>query len=231
MIPGIFAGGMIQGVVPISDFPEPLSSTSTNFTSQTTTHLANMPATVDSGDLLVALVASAVAEIVSAPSGWTSEGSLNEISNVRLTVHRKIADGSEGGTTVNFVTTNSRRMGVIVYRIQAGTFNPATPIALQFGTTGGSSAPNPPSLSPSWGSKKTLWIAAFAAQGSASDISGYPYTDGNSSAFGGSGATTNTSCKIAACWAKIETSTEDPGAFTMGASANSVPATIAVQPA
>jgi hypothetical protein len=93
------------------------STTVTDFTSDATTHDADMPATVDSGDLLLAVAAfDGSSTTITTPSGWTKvieTGRADAISGV----YAKVADGSEDSTTVDFVTSNSQMGSVHVLRI------------------------------------------------------------------------------------------------------------------
>ncbi|KKL52238.1 hypothetical protein LCGC14_2287490, partial [marine sediment metagenome] len=81
-------------------FPQVQSVTETPFLSNTTTHNVSMPATVNSGDLLIAhLTFDASASVNSTPTDWTP------VDANRLNLYMKVADGTEGGTTVDFPTT------------------------------------------------------------------------------------------------------------------------------
>lgn len=76
-------------------------------------HNVPCPATVNAGELLIAhLVYEGTTVAPSDPSGWTAlGGSPFGTANPRVWIYGRIADGSEGGTNINFgspANTNSR---------------------------------------------------------------------------------------------------------------------------
>ena len=92
------------------------STTVTDFGSDATSHAANMPATVNSGDLLLAVVAfDSSGTTLTRPSGWTTIAFVG--GDPVAEIYGKVADGSEGGTTVDFATSNVQRGSVHVLRI------------------------------------------------------------------------------------------------------------------
>jgi hypothetical protein len=95
-------------------FPTRESVTSTDFASDTTSHAANLPATVNAGDLLLALIAfDNSSTTMTTPSGWTL---LIDVG-ADLSVYAKVGAGTEGGGTADFVTSNSQQGTVQIYRI------------------------------------------------------------------------------------------------------------------
>lgn len=133
------------------------STTVTDFGSDSTNHSANMPATVNAGDLLLALVATDGNPTITTPSGWTLLLSVPSSIEPAFGLYGKVAAGTEGGTTVNWVTSASERGSIHILRVSswfgsldgvisgagrcAGTFNDA---CLSIGST----------------AKDVLWIAA-----------------------------------------------------------------------
>jgi hypothetical protein len=91
------------------------STTVTDFGADATTHLANMPATVNGGELLLAVAAFDGSTSITVPTGWTNVSDVGGDPVARVCA--KIATGSEGGTTVDFVTSNVQRGSVHVLRI------------------------------------------------------------------------------------------------------------------
>lgn len=88
------------------------STTVTDFGADATTHNAVMPATVNAGDLLLALVGFDGVATITTPSGWTHVGGMidaNQFQNLNFAIFAKVADGSEEGANVNFVTDTSQR--------------------------------------------------------------------------------------------------------------------------
>jgi hypothetical protein len=161
-------------------FPNLLSITTTPFNSATTNHAANFPATVNAGDLIVALVSSdgtlADSAVTTPGGGWVAEGSQHQSGGgYRISVFSLIAAGTEGGTTVNFVTAGSEEAIVSLFRIQAGTHANDVEATFFNASSGGSSIANP-ALTPTWGSANTLWGAAIVTGGGLT-VTSYPLPD------------------------------------------------------
>lgn len=121
----------------MSIFPVRESCTVTDFGADATAHAANMPATVNAGDLLLALVAfdNSITSITT-PSGW-SVFYTHQGASLIVAIYGLVATGSEGGTTVDFVTNNTQRGSIHVYRMSswAGNLN-GVMIANGMGSTG-----------------------------------------------------------------------------------------------
>lgn len=188
-------------------------NTGTDSTTGVTSSTVNLPASIASGDLLIAIFAAdATPGTITWPAGWT------QLFTSRISVAYKIATGSEGSTmtvtTVNSVPTGWRTMRITNWH---GTTPPESA-----NTTGSSTNANPPSLTPSWGTDETLWIAAMG--GPACTISGFP------SGFTGNQYSKNTTASIGVATLGERAASKDPGTFTnttFGWGA----ATIAVRPA
>lgn len=185
-----------------------------------TTHPVTLPSGIVAGDILVmACTSNGNVPPTGPPAGWAQE-----ILNVGggtgtdrfLAVFSKTADGSEGAT-VDVDMASGVSLNALVWRISGG--------ALVEGTSTSSSGttPNPPSLSPSWGARDTLWIALFAArEGSAS---AYPagYSNGRYSNH-------STTFVVGGAEKSSNAASEDPGTFTIPSSAVWVGGTVAIQP-
>ena len=209
--------------------PVVASVTETAFDTATPDHDVNMPATVNAGDLLIVLFTNDGGETVTKPTGWTELASDANGAHVRLSVYYKIAAGTEGGTTVNFVTSTEEEAAAQVYRIT--NWHGTTPPEISTVATGSSTAPNPSSLNPAgWDVADTLWLAvAGQDRGDQSGTTAYPasYTDGTSTlSSGGTG-----SCRTHSARRVLAAASEDPGAFTIPVSEQWVALTIAVRPA
>jgi hypothetical protein len=215
--------------VPALAAPVVASVTETAFGTDTTDHYVNMPATVNTGNLLIALFTNDGSATVTTPDGWSLLASTASGSAVRLSVYYKIAAGTEGGTTVNFVTSASEQAAAQVYRIT--NWHGTTPPEISTTATGTSTAPNPASLSPAgWDVADTLWLAvAGQDRGDQSGTTAYPahYTDGISTLS--SSGTEN--CRTLSARRALATASENPGAFTIPVSEEWVAFTIAVRPA
>lgn len=206
--------------------PTLLSVTQSAFNSNTTSHAVQMPATVNAGDLLVVGVMIAAETYPIAASGFTSIGSSGRATSIKVQYFYKIAAGTEGGTTVDFSTSPSAiRMVAQVHRIQSGTFHASTAPQGQF-DNGNSNTPNPPNLSPSWGSASTLWLIGTGVTG-ASSVSSFPTANNNNSQAGTGGALR----VIASCTDATVAASLDPGTFGIASSLDWVAATIGIRPA
>ena len=187
-----------------------------------------MPATVNAGDLLIVLFTNDGSATVTTPAGWSLLASTANGSAVRLSVYYKIAAGTEGGTTVNFVTSAAEQAAAQVYRITD--WHGTTPPEISAAATGTSTAPNPASLNPAgWDVADTLWLAvAGQDRGDQSGTTAYPasYTDGISIlSSDGTG-----SCRTHSARRVLAVASENPGAFTIPVSEEWVAFTIAVRP-
>ncbi len=99
-------------------FPIVESVTATVFdTAAATSHLVAMPAVVNSGELLVAEFVNPGAGTVTTPTGWTQLHTTVSGGSVRLGSYYKVAAGTEGGTTVDFVTSGTVKALAHVYRV------------------------------------------------------------------------------------------------------------------
>src|SRR3954471_24491095 len=77
----------------------------------------SMPATTVAGELLILVVCIAQSGLAAGGiSGWDKMGIVS-ISGVQMDVYAKIADGTEGGTTVSLSWTNSAKACGICVRV------------------------------------------------------------------------------------------------------------------
>jgi len=217
-------------------FPTVASLQETTVASMSTTHNIAHGATVNAGDLLVMIfVGSQVGAdetyTITDPSGWTllaenqyNDGSGNNRQNTG--VYYKVASGSEGGTTVNVATSASVSAAAQVYRITAGTHNSAVEIGT-FSEVEDGANPNPPSLTPSWGSADTLWLAVATWEDSDFFASAAPasYTNLTTEI-----ADSTEDAVISSARRENATATEDPGTFTAAAEKHQA-FVIAIEPA
>lgn len=150
--------------------PNVVSITESTFGVDATDHLVAMPATVTSGNLLLMIFTSDANPTVTTPSGWTLLYSHNNGTTVKGCVYARVATGSEGGTTVNVVTSAAENAAAQVWRISSwqGTLSGVAvgvPGAITTGTT-----VDIPALTPSFGQSKTLWIPTLHTSSSATVI-------------------------------------------------------------
>lgn len=213
-------------------FPQTVAPTVTAFATDTTSHAVTMPPVVNVGDLLLALLASNTqsgnATPITTPAGWTEKSTFYPGTSVRLGVYAKVADGSEDGTTVDFVSAPATQAVAQVYRVTSW-YGTIAGVEVGVSVNGTSTTPDPPSLSPSWGALDTLWIALAFPNNSDSTLSVYPtdYSNGvyTATATGTSGAA------LASARRELNAASDDPGTFTVSISAVWAAQTVAIRPA
>jgi hypothetical protein len=223
-----FGGGDPSPPPTPAGFPVVESLTASSFPVHTRNHPVAMPDVVNAGDLLVVIFTSHGNGGVATPQGWTN---LSSTAHVRLRtgIYAKRADGSEGRTTVDFVTVVTELAVAQVYRISgwrdSGVITDDVTLAT---TTGEGLAPDAPALDPAtWDIEMTLWLAAYGAE-NLGVTSGYPasYTHGRYDTSGGLVGRTST----ASARRENAVASEDPGAFKNDASQPWIASTIAVRP-
>lgn len=188
----------------------------TQSTSSSATHTINLPTGISAGDILWIVIAwqTETQTFTSLSETWDL---LNDTETGRgnFRVMWRVATGSEGATTTLTLSGASANVAAICFRItsaqdvEAGT--PGT-------ATTNSTTIDPPSLSPSWGSEETLWIAVAWTPDTRQTLSSYPtsYSIEQTTQAGTSSGTSEG--QLLAVAARLLTaSSEDPGVFTFGA--------------
>ena len=158
-----------SGVTP-SAYPQIEASASTSQTSDSTNHVVNLP-TLSAGQTLLIISAIDGTATVSA-SGWTALTSFANANagNVSITALWKIASGSEGATVALTVSASERGEH---YAMAISGAHASAPIEGASVNGAATTAHDPPSLTPSWGSDDNLWIACAAADASADSAQTY----------------------------------------------------------
>ncbi|WP_437734504.1 neuraminidase-like domain-containing protein [Sorangium sp. So ce1335] len=147
-------------------FPKILNVRQTSFGTATTAHQVAMPPAVTAGDLLIALFAASDGPAVTTPAGWTQLWSSSHPldGRVGLSGYAKVATGSEGGTLVDFQTSTAQQAAAQVFRVAKnswkGTISAGVTVAAS--AFGLSPEANPPALTPSTGTRETLWLPCAA---------------------------------------------------------------------
>lgn len=204
------------------------TNTYSDNTGSVSSHPVNLPSGITAGDLLLLFVAINSNPTVTDPSTWTPL--VSAVNSDTFRIYAKIASGSEGSTVTVGLNSN-QRVAAVAYRI-TGARNGVTSseIAVSSAVTGSSATPDPPSLTPSWGSAENLWIAVTFASDSSFTFSSYPtnYSLGQNNVQ--PGAAGNSSAVSVA--ARLLTGTsEDPGVFTTVTARTRSTYTLAVRPA
>jgi len=204
--------------------------TETSFPTDSTSHAVSMPSVVNTGDLLVVFLACDGTPTVVSPAGWTFFFGWNSWGGptTKFSMYAKRANGTEGGTTVDFVTTAAERAAAQVYRISAWRDSGTIANDVEVNVTGSTDAnPDPPALDPThWGVENTLWIAAYGAEGDnnatafPSNYIGGTYTESDRSA---------TSSSLASGYRTAAVGAEDPAPFAITASSFWIACTLGVR--
>lgn len=218
--------GLIGGS---KEFPKVEATTLTN-NSGGTSHNITLPSGIQSGDIILVFFAgySTAGITTGIPAGYTRLYTSPSFGSLRFfeTIY-KIADGSEGGTTITCTTTSNTFATLSSLRISGG-----IDISASVTSASGSSNPNPPSHSPSWGSDYNLWIAGMAHSGfelSQSPPSEYSSNTGQSSYTSGG----VDYARISYGSRNLIAASDDPNTFSgapTGAIACWIATTIAVKP-
>jgi hypothetical protein len=231
LLPGMFPAAVAaraQAAAPA--FPQVVATNTGNLSSANATYNAPLPASIQAGDLLVVFIGCSNGTggtTIGTPSGWTQLYTQAGGGNMRRhAAYYRVADGGEGATQA-FTASNASIWASTACRITGyqGTPEAGTP------ATGNSTAPNPPSLTPSWGSAKTLWLAGMAAttaSGGATTTAPASYTNQLTDVGTLAGLAFP---RVSSAQRELEASPEDPGTFTLSATAQWVAGTVAVRPA
>lgn len=193
---------------------------------------ASLPATVNSGDLLLLFVTHGTtsSSTLSGASGWTSlyDGSLNIRGGYRAWA--KVAAGTEGGGSVTVNASTSGRLTAQVFRV-TGWYGTLSGVETATSTSNSTSSADCPSLNPSgWGTEDTLWLAVAHAATFINGITGVPsgYSNEVNTEEAG-GGTDSVTCTVRK---QNAAASEDPGSFTGdNTSISWAVSTVAIRPA
>lgn len=211
-------------------FPSAGTPVSTAFSSAVTSMAVNMPATVNSGDLLIALVEVRNSGTWTKPTNWNDISTISQVgggSVGKLNGFYKIADGTEGGGTATWTAGTSTTAIWQTIRVTSwhGTTPPEATTA-----SGDSTNANPPSESPSWGSDDNLWIAV-AGNAATGETTGFTAAPTNYGSLQSNGASSGgSSVNVATATRQLTAASDDPGNFTPNNNRFWAAATIAIRP-
>lgn len=190
-----------------------------------------------SGQLTIVILSTDGQPTLTWPSGYTQFFTQTRAAGHTMYGAYHQEDGSEG-TTFNVTASASEKWAAIVYSL-SGAENPSTQ-APEATTVDGSSAtlnPDPPSITPTGGSKDYLFIACAHQNGEEIDDdtwataspTNYTPNPPRQKTSGDAGAT-STNVSLATAERALTASSEDPGTFTFTQSLQWVGATVAVHP-
>lgn len=193
----------------------------------------NLPTGITAGDLLIVALRQTQAQTATTPAGWTTllNNDATDATDDTQHVFYKVADGSEGSTVSVAVSATGKGCS-IAWRI-TGAADPVLTqvpqIAVATFTTAANAA-NPPSITPTGGSKDYLFLAVMGAGGASTVASAAPTNYSNLTGNNAPGGSAATQGWISGASRQLTASSEDPGAFTHIASSGGLAMTIAVHP-
>lgn len=152
------------------------------------------------------------------PANWFLKLSISSFFNaMRLSAFAKRADGTEGGTTVNFSTSGSCSAAAQCWRIKNGSDRQEAGASF---ASGNSANPNPDNNTFGSANADTLWIAVMGVDNdSAGTITSYPtnYSLNQTETNSVVGSATDPTLGCAA--RQLNAASEDAGAFTTASGA------------
>jgi len=215
---------------PTLSFPTVEATNTSDEDTYTSSHTIDLPSGVESGDLLIIVFSGygtlALHTVAWPPAGWTSLADKGGNSNHHLGIAYKVATGGEG-SNVTVTTSNNAFSAHNSFRISG--YEGVPEISCDPATTG-SANPNPPSLTPSWGYKNTLWIAGFGAEDhNLRTLDADPANYSNELFIVGGNAGDSRYAYAGTVRREYYAATENPGAFTMSGTVDWYGFTVAVQ--
>ncbi|RUU29775.1 hypothetical protein [Mesorhizobium sp. M6A.T.Ce.TU.016.01.1.1] len=187
-----------------------------------TSHTVLLPASITVGELLIIVITlGGASTTLSTPAGWNQLFKVEGSSRTSAGYYR-VATGSEGAS-VSVTSGATRKSRHQSFRISNYQGTPEATAANSLSTN-----PDPPTLTPSWGSDDVLWIAFEGHRGGTSS----PTTAAPSGYTNfATGTTTGAANDDAVCSTARLTSvasSENPGVFTV-VNSNWVAATMAIR--
>lgn len=131
-----------------------------------TSHVFNLPATVSSGDLLLALCTFDGAPTITPPSGWTQLYTQSNGTTLTSQAYARVSNGTEGGTTITFTTSAAENSACQIWRISSWQGTLAGVAAGTAGTATAGTTIDIPAFTPAFGQGNTLWIINIGSSSS-----------------------------------------------------------------
>lgn len=207
-------------------FPTIVATSTANQASPVTLQSITVPASRQTGDLLVIACMGGTDAVQSVPTGWTGVVSDQFGGSRSLSVFTKISTGSEGFTFWSTPTAMESAATCTVIRGASGTVTVSPSLI-----TAASATPDPPSVTASWGADDNLVGVFIGAEDDDQTITAWPsgYTLGQAQTVSGGG--TNAGCTMGTAFTTTTAATEDPGTATLQSSEGQMLRTIIFQPA
>lgn len=197
-------------------------------TTSGTTHAFTLPTGITAGDLLIAFLGFNAATTATWPGDWTALTSGSQARHLGYKV-------AAGGDSLSITSGASSKSSHLSWRI-TGHEAPATQAPEFTSATATSLTPDPPSITPTGGSKDYLILAMFRQAGEEADDDTWcnsaptNYTNLIQVTSGIAGVA-STNCSAAGAERQITTATEDPGTFSVDQSLVYHALTVAIHPA
>ena len=197
-----------------------VETTNNGTTADGTSHTVNLPTGIVSGNLLLAMFSLSTPATATWPAGWTELYDTASAGTLMGSGAYRVADGGEGASIT--VTTSIGGEGSYnTYRISGQHASSAPEVGTS--ATGSSTTPDPPAVTPTWGSADTLWFAVMHHDFCTVTTAPTNYTN----LLAQDGATPVTASARRA----LAAADENPGGFTVSAADAWVAQTCAVRPA
>jgi len=194
----------------------------------TTTHSVDLPATVNAGELLDIKITTGGEPLIFMPLDWDNAFNPEVFVSTSLANFKKIADGTEGGTSVTFTTDIAVKSAHIACAI-TGWVGDLRGVVAGAAVTANTTTPNPPNVISIVGIADNLFMPIMSMQRTLS-ITGYPagYIDNQTEVTTGSGGQDSL---IAIATQGIAAASDNPGSFTAAIQRRSVAQTLVIAPA
>lgn len=192
--------------------PTVVNNNTTGDSAAGTSHTINLPGSLVSGNLGVLIIGSGANPGTVTATGWTFLAADSGGTSQYLSFGYRTLNGTEGAT-VTVSTSNSTKCACIAYQISGWSGTPEKATV----ANGTSTTPDPPAITPSWGTADILVLAAIAVANNASITTAAPTNYTNLQTIGTSGGSTAISAASAER-GLTSVSTEDPGTFTLSVS-------------
>jgi len=192
----------------------------------------NLPSGIVSGDLILLVLRTNNASITT-PGGWNALRNAfpaESGTDDALLVAYRISDGTEGGSVSVTLGANAK-FASIAWRITGITSGTAPEIAVTVASSQGTSV-DPPSLSPTGGSKEYLWmwLGGWTGEQTSPPASGPTNYSNWTGANSGTGGSTASNCRVAGGSRQLTGSSENPPAVTISVADWWTGMTVAIYP-
>ncbi len=209
-------------------FPTVAAGNTSTVVTAATSHGVAMPATVNAGELMLLKVSTGGEPVITMPVGWENVFTPVVFTSVSLACFKKIADGTEGGTTVNFTTDVTVKSSHISCAITGWVGDLAGVVSAPTAFEGSSDAPNPPSVTATWAGGDNLFLAQMSMHRTAA-LSGFPanYPDNQMEVSTGSGGQDSL---VAMATRALAADSDNPGTFAAAIARRSIAQTLVIAP-